>query len=72
MREAAAAMVAEMFALFMDDPARMPQDWAEEAAGAGQSRARVVSDYISGMTDRYAIERHAALTGRLDPVMRAG
>ena len=73
MREAAARMVAEMFGLFLEDPARMPSDWAASAAfGDMELRARVVSDYISGMTDRYAIDRHAALTGRRDPAMRAG
>ena len=72
MREATARIVGEMFALFMDDPARMPQAWASEGAGEGEARARVVSDYISGMTDRYAIDRHAALTGRREAALKVG
>jgi len=39
----------------------MPAEWAEAAAKAGACeprRARVVCDYIAGMTDRYAAAEH--------------
>ena len=72
MRQATGRIVGEMFALFLDDPSRMPPDWARAAEGDMRARARVVSDYISGMTDRYAFERHAALTGRPEPALRVG
>jgi dGTPase len=42
----------------------MPAEWAEAAAraGAGKARrARLICDYIAGMTDRYAIVEHRRL-----------
>jgi dGTPase len=40
----------------------MPQEFVERAAGdATAGRARVVADYIAGMTDRFAIAEHERL-----------
>jgi dGTPase len=42
----------------------MPAEWAEPAAmaGAGEARrARLICDYIAGMTDRYAVAEHRRL-----------
>jgi dGTPase len=54
----------ELFETFMNDVSRMP---AEFAAAAGQgddaARARVVTDYIAGMTDRYAFAEHKRISG---------
>lgn len=46
-----------MFPLYLNDPSQMPEGWqhAAEAAPNETERARVVLDYVSGMTDRYAI-----------------
>jgi len=54
----------ELFAAYMDDVQRMPADFAR-AAAAGDSahKARVVADYIAGMTDRYAFAEHERITG---------
>jgi dGTPase len=43
--------------------AEMPGRWAEAARAAtdGRQRARIVCDFIAGMTDPYAIEQHAQL-----------
>jgi dGTPase len=44
----------------------MPAEWAEAAAGAGAGearQARLVCDYIAGMTDRYAVAEHQKLFG---------
>jgi dGTPase len=58
------AMVQELFAAYMDDVNIMPEQFAEAArSDAGPDRARVVADYIAGMTDRYAISAHESLTG---------
>src|SRR5215469_5342866 len=61
-RSQARRMLAEMFQLFMAEPDVLPAEWyarthLREEAG----RARVVCDYIAGMTDRYAIEEHRKL-----------
>ena len=41
----------------------LPDDWKEhlQFCQSGQDRARVVSDYISGMTDSYAQKTYARL-----------
>ena len=60
------AILNELFPLFLSDPAQMPPQWhsAAEAAPDEPRRARIVLDYVSGMTDRYAIsEAQRLLTG---------
>ena len=65
-RSVARRILAEMFELFMTEPDVLPGEWSHEAAALedGQ-RARLVCDYIAGMTDRFAIEEHRKLF-RLD------
>jgi dGTPase len=42
----------------------MPDEFRDRAAELDdRGRARVVADYIAGMTDRFAIKAHAALAG---------
>lgn len=60
-RSAAKQIVRDLFGHFMASPDLLPRDWGmamAEAAGADQSSARFVGDYIAGMTDRYAIRAH--------------
>ena len=54
----------ELFGLFIAEPETLPSPWRERAQAAGQDmtkRARVVCDYIAGMTDTYAIDVHRRL-----------
>jgi dGTPase len=69
MRAKASRVVRELFDIFTTDPALMPGEWAEAArrAQAEVLRARIVADYIAGMTDRFALEEHRQLT---DPMAR--
>ncbi len=65
-RSQARRILAELFGLFMREPDVLPDEWLQRAeAKAAQDgeagRARVVCDYIAGMTDRYAIEEHRKL-----------
>ena len=61
-RSQARRILAEMFALFMAEPEVMPTEWFDRAQGSDLSaRARLVCDYIAGMTDRFAIEEHRKL-----------
>jgi dGTPase len=71
MRRKMAAVVKELFAIFMDSPSVLPDDWrqAAQAAEDQTARARVVADYIAGMTDRFALHEHRDLT---DPMARTG
>ena len=53
----------DLFETFMGDVGRMPREFATRAAeGDEAGRARVVADYIAGMTDRYAIAAHESLS----------
>ena len=61
-RSQARRILAEMFGLFMDEPEVLPTHWFERSQNRDQAgRARVVCDYIAGMTDRFAIEEHRRL-----------
>jgi dGTPase len=64
-RAHAAAIVADLFAAFTADPARMPEEWSANLAGASEGRiARRIADYIAGMTDTYAVLAHKRLFPR--------
>jgi dGTPase len=61
-RSQARRILAEMFQLFMAEPDVLPAEWFARVQGRDEAgRARVVCDYIAGMTDRYAIEEHRKL-----------
>jgi len=63
MTREAQSIVDDLFSIFMDDPSVMPDEFAQRAAGGGpDERARVVADYIAGMTDRFAMHEHRRLT----------
>ncbi|MGH6857967.1 MAG: deoxyguanosinetriphosphate triphosphohydrolase, partial [Methylocella sp.] len=63
-REQAGLIVSNLFSRFCAAPELMPAEWAATAAktGTGEARrARVICDYIAGMTDRYAAAEHQRL-----------
>lgn len=61
-RSQARRILSQMFQLFMDNPDVLPPEWSGRAPVVDEARrARVVCDYIAGMTDRYAIEEHRKL-----------
>ena len=54
-----------LFQLLHGGPQMLPTRWAARAGEAGSAEcALVVCDYIAGMTDRFAIARHAEIYGR--------
>ena len=54
MTHTAQAIIRELFELYMSDLAKMPAEFADRSAGADEAgRARVVADYVAGMTDRF-------------------
>lgn len=64
MTQQAKSIVRELFSVYSSDIRRMPEEFsarAEPLDAAGQ--ARVVADYIAGMTDRYAIAEHERIAG---------
>ena len=61
-------MVRDLFPLYMSRPDLLPKQWRKDVAaarvesGGGEvALARIVADYISGMTDRFALESHERL-----------
>ena len=65
MSSKARRIVRELFDLFHREPECLPGEW-RQLAGAPQSTttARVVADYIAGMTDRFALDEHSRLFDR--------
>lgn len=62
-------VIEALFPLFLDRPDLLPRHWVKEIAAAGTDRqalARMVADYIAGMTDRFALQEHARLFGAKD------
>ncbi|MGO4909309.1 deoxyguanosinetriphosphate triphosphohydrolase [Pseudorhodobacter sp. W20_MBD10_FR17] len=57
------AVVRDLFPLFMSQPEFLPQEWRQDVAQADtqQLLARIVADYVAGMTDRFALQEHARL-----------
>ncbi len=65
-RDEVGQVVDDLFAHFLEDPSQLPRHWAQHVSDAGQDRtrlARMVSDYIAGMTDRFALQEHQRLFG---------
>ena len=61
-RSQARRIIAEMFTLFTTEPEVMPTEWFALSQNRDEAgRARIVCDYIAGMTDRFAIEEHRKL-----------
>jgi dGTPase len=63
-RAQAEEVIRDLFGRFIADPGLMPAEWAQGARAAvadEPKRARLVCDYIAGMTDRYALSEHRRL-----------
>ncbi len=63
MRAQVTRIVKDLFPLFLARPELLPDEWQRDVAEASGSTAiaRIVSDYIAGMTDRYAMQTHERL-----------
>lgn len=56
-------IVQDMFDFLMRQPNCLPNEWFSRLAGAQDEslKARVIADYIAGMTDRFAVQEHRRL-----------
>jgi dGTPase len=62
MASKARRIVQDIFRLLLAEPECLPTEWREHVDGAGSAAtARLVADYIAGMTDRFALDEHARL-----------
>ncbi len=52
----------DLFDLMFDEPEVLPEEWRRQAEDSDETgRARIICDYIAGMTDRFAMEEHRRL-----------
>ena len=62
MSSKARRVVADLFRIFNREPDLLPSEWRDEASKRdAKGRARVIADYIAGMTDRFALDEHRRL-----------
>jgi dGTPase len=62
MSSKARRVVADLFRIFNREPELLPSEWRDEAMKhEARDRARVIADYIAGMTDRFALDEHRRL-----------
>jgi len=56
-------IVKDLFGFYMTEPSCLPIGWFEavKSAPTDTDRARIVADYIAGMTDRFAVQEHRRL-----------
>ena len=62
MMSQARRIVKDLFDVFVSQPGTLPTEWRNRCDGANTPKtARVVCDFIAGMTDRFAVEEHKRL-----------
>ena len=62
MASKAKRVVTDLFQLFISEPQCLPGEWSRHCPEANNLiTARVVADYIAGMTDRFAFLEHKRL-----------
>ena len=59
----AQGLVTDLFEAFMADPRLLPAGHDGQSSEDPAVRARAISDYIAGMTDRYALAEHGRVCG---------
>lgn len=61
-RKSADQIVRDLFDTYMADEQMMPEGWREGPKQDGLApRARLVADFLAGMTDTYAVREHRRL-----------
>lgn len=61
--ENARDVVAKLFAAYSQDPALMPPEWQSRLPDEEPHRARVIADFVAGMSDRFAMQSCARIYG---------
>lgn len=60
MRAEVTEVVRDLFTLYLRAPEHLPAEWRADVAAASDyvALARIVGDYVAGMTDRFALQEH--------------
>jgi dGTPase len=61
MTQKAGRVLTQLFDAYMAEPAQIPPHIAQRMETGGDSTARVIADYIAGMTDRFALDEYRKL-----------
>jgi dGTPase len=61
--EAASKIVRELFVIYRNDVRLLPPEWRENLPEQEPARSRHIGDFLAGMTDRYATDRHREYCG---------
>jgi len=61
-KKQAETVISELFAHWMREPSSLPRNYREKLRG--ESPARVICDYMAGMTDNYIVEQYEKYCGR--------
>ncbi|HEX3860679.1 MAG TPA: deoxyguanosinetriphosphate triphosphohydrolase [Stellaceae bacterium] len=61
MSSKARRVVRDLFQLFLGEPECLPGEWRPSPRGTPLETARIVADYLAGMTDRFALDEHRRL-----------
>ncbi len=68
MASKARRVVRDLFRFFNEEPECLPTEWGQQSGPpASPKTARLVGDYVAGMTDRYALDEHARI---FDPTIK--
>jgi len=57
-KEQSARVITEMFNFWLAHPDKLPATYRQEIDSGSSSPARVVCDYVAGMTDNFILEQH--------------
>jgi dGTPase len=66
MNRKAERILGDLYRIYRDDPRQLPRHVVQRFAEDGE--ARVIADYIAGMTDRFALAEHKKLLDPHEPV----
>jgi dGTPase len=68
MSSKARRVVRELFQLFLAEPECLPGEWRALTGDNQPGTARIIADYLAGMTDRFALDEHRRLFDTYAPV----
>jgi dGTPase len=56
-------IISDLYAAYAQNPAQMPDEWAQNVPQSEPERSRHIADFLAGMTDRYAQNCHVQIFG---------
>jgi dGTPase len=63
--EKARNIVRDLYRAYIEDESALPQEWRDQLPECEPQRSRHIADFLAGMTDRYAQNRHREIFGEI-------